>query len=190
MTPLVKRIVAEKRWPLLTLLAVLTANVIGYVLVVRPLAASSAGADTRATTAAAAVIAAEREHAAAEALMASKGRADEELETFYEQILPANATAARRLTYASLPALAGRANTQYLGRRFEIAEMEQDSRLGQMTIRMELQGQYEDLRQFIYEVERAPGFLIIDEITLTEQDAEQPLALVVGLSTYFRARGQ
>ena len=38
-----------------------------------------------------------------------------------------------------------------------------------MTIRMVLQGDYENLRQFIFELESAPEFVIIDDVTLCRQ---------------------
>jgi hypothetical protein len=54
---------------------------------------------------------------------------------------------------------------------------------------MELKGGYEDLRQFIHDVERGSEFVIIDEITLSELDEAQPLALTITLSTFFHPGG-
>ena len=39
------------------------------------------------------------------ALVTGKSRADQELSTFYDKVLPADLSAARRLTYATLPKL-------------------------------------------------------------------------------------
>ncbi len=50
---------------------------------------------------------------------------------------------------------------------------------------MVLQGEYENLRQFIYELESAPEFVIIDDVTLTEGAENEPLTLRLDLSTYF-----
>src|SRR5712692_5252716 len=74
-----------------------------YALVVRPRGIKSAGAADRA---AAAVRAAELELATARSLVEGKGRADEELNAFYQNVLPVDLSAARRMTYASLPARA------------------------------------------------------------------------------------
>jgi hypothetical protein len=164
-------------------------NAAAYALVVRPLAVSSRGADTRAAVAAEAVRAAEREQASVEALISGKDRAQRELNAFYETILPGNLSEARQLTYARLPALARQTRVQYQRRRFDVEPMSREHRLGKLTVRMELAGEYDNLRRFIYEVERAPEFLIIDDVALTEQDAGQPLSLAITLSTYFRTGG-
>ena len=120
--------------------------------------------------------------------MAGKARADEELRAFYQSVLPADLTAARRLTYASLPALARRTNVTYEERRTEIEDVDADARLGHLMIRMVLQSDYEDFRNFIYQLESAPEFVIIDDVTLAETDASGPLTITLNLSTYFRLR--
>jgi Tfp pilus assembly protein PilO len=61
-----------------------------------------------------------------------------------------------------------------------------DARVGRWKIRTELQGDYENLRQFIYALESAPEFVIIDDVTLSQNDAGKPLTLTLELSTYFR----
>jgi hypothetical protein len=149
----------------------------------------AAGAADRAVVAAAAVRAAELELAAARALVEGKVRADEELNAFYQRVLPTDLSAARRMTYASLPALARRTNMRYEQRRSGVEEKPNDeARLGRFTIRMVLQGEYESFRNFIFQLESAPEFVIIDDVTLTEGTANQPLTLTIDLSTYFRLR--
>ncbi len=183
---LLRRIYAEKRAVLLPLGLALLANVLAYVLVVRPLAAKSAGAADRASIAATAREAAEREEVAARALVAGKAQADEELNAFSGKVLPANLVAARRMTYASIPALAERTNVQYRRRQYDPEEVEKGDRLGRLNIRMELAGDYEDIRDFLFALESAPEFVILDEVTLTETNSEDALTLLVSLSTYFR----
>ena len=188
MNPLVNRVVSEHRTLVVTLAAVLAVNVAVYALVVRPLGAKSAGAANRAATAAAALASAQRELAMAQALVEGKARADEELSAFYEKVLPADLAAARRLTYASLPALARRTNVKYEERRTEIEDAEKDSRLGHLRIRMVLKSDYEDFRDFIYQLESAPEFVILDDVTLAESEATGPLTITLNLSTYFRLK--
>ena len=183
---LLRRIYAEKRAVLLPLGLALLANALAYVLVVRPLAAKSAGAADRAAVAVTAREAAEREEVAARALVAGKAQADEELNAFYGKVLPANLVAARRMTYASIPALAERTNVQYRRRQYDPEEVEKGDRLGRLNIRMELAGDYEDIRDFLFALESAPEFVILDEVTLTETSSEDALTLLVSLSTYFR----
>jgi Kef-type K+ transport system membrane component KefB len=188
MKALLNRVVAEHRLLVVTLAAVLAVNVAVYALVVRPLGARSAGAADRAATAAAALAAAEGELEMAQALVAGKTHADEELSAFYEKVLPADLAAARRLTYASLPALARRTNVKYEDRRTEIEDPEKDERLGHLRIRMTLESDYESFRNFIYQLESTPEFVILDDVTLAENEGRGPLAITLSLSTYFRLK--
>ena len=41
-----------------------------------------------------------------------------------------------------------------------------------------LQGDYESFRQFIYALESAPQFVIIDDVTLAQTDPTKPLTLI------------
>lgn len=188
MTPLARRIIAEHRTAVLALALFLLLNLLAYIVVVRPLAAKSNGAADRAAAASNALRAAERDFAQAEALVQGKARADEELDAFYTKVLPKDMTAARRMTYASLPSLARKTGVLYEARTTEIETVDRDGRLERMNIRMVLQGDYENLRQFIYALESAPEFVIIDDVTLVEGTGDEPLRLTVNMSTYYRLR--
>jgi len=183
-----RRIIAERRRLAVLLATVLLANVAAYIFVVRPLAQSSRSAGARASAAARAASEAEGERTIARALVSSKLHVDEELSAFYRNVLPAGQAEAARMTYARLPALARQCNVRY-ERRHQAVALDKDTRLGVLTIRMELQGEYEGLREFIYRLESAPEFVIVDDVALTERDASQPLTLVISLSTYFRPAG-
>jgi Tfp pilus assembly protein PilO len=164
----------------------LIANVFAYLLVVRPLQLKSTGAADRAAAATEALRTAQRELAQADALVKGKARADEELDAFYKKVLPTDMTAARRMTYASLPALARKAGVRYEARTTSVERVARDGRLERMAIKMVLQGDYESLRQFIYALESAPEFVIIDDVTLVESQGDEPLRLTIDLSTYYR----
>ena len=183
---LLKRILIEHRSIVAPLAIALLVNVGVYALVVYPLGVKSAGAADRAIAAANSRKAAERDQAAAGALVTGKSHAEEELSTFYGKVLPADLPAARRMTYARLPALARQANVKYEERRFEVDQAPKTARLGHLRIRMVLQGEYEGLRQFIYELETTPEFIIIDDVTLSQDEANKPLTLMLELSTYYR----
>jgi Tfp pilus assembly protein PilO len=188
MTSLLQRIVVEKRSVVATLAIALAVNLLAYVLVVRPLGLKFAGAEDRARQAASSLAAAEKDVALARALVSGKAEADQELSAFYLKILPSDQTAARRMTYASLPALARKTGVRYEARSTSIEESERDSHLGRMAIKMVLQGEYRNIRQFIYELESAPEFIIIDDLTLAENTANDPQTLTINLSTYYRLR--
>lgn len=183
---LMHRILAEKRSWIVPLAAGIVLNVAAYALAVRPLARRSAGAADRASAANAGLTAAERDLAAARDLVSRKSEADQELSTFYDKVLPADLPAARRMTYAALPALARKSNVKYEQRRTEVEPIAKDQRLGHLHIRMVLQGDYENVRRFIYELETAPTFVIIDDVTLVQNDPGKPLTLTLELSTYYK----
>jgi hypothetical protein len=182
---LLQRILREKRTIILPLVVVLLANIAAYALVVRPLGVRSANAADRARVAAESLRAAAADRDAARALVAGKSLAEQELATFYDKVLPADLSAARRMTYAPLPALARRTNVKYDASHTSI-EPVKNQRLGRLRIGMVLEGDYDSVRRFIYELETTPGFVIIDDVTLAQNSTDKPLALTLELSAYFR----
>jgi len=186
MTPLFRRIIAENRLTVMTLSLALLANLLAYVLIVRPLEAKSTGAADRAGAAENSLRAAEGEMAQSEGLLKGKANADQELDAFYKKVLPSDMTAARRMTYASLPALAKKAGVRYEARTTSIDAVDREGHLEKMSIRMILEGDYTSLRQFIYALEVAPEFVIIDDVTLVQANGNDPLRLTIDLSTYYR----
>jgi hypothetical protein len=182
-----KRVFREKRGVLLTLGIALLINLLVYALAVYPLGVRSATAVDRAASAARAREAAERDMAAATALVAGKTSAEKELATFYQEVLPPNLDAARRLTYARLPVLARKANVKFEERRSDFDQQRQkNSRLGRLQTRIVLEGDYESLRQLLYELETTPEFLIVDDVSLAQTEQAKPLTLTLEVSTYYR----
>lgn len=186
MTPLMRRIANENRGALTALAVALLANLLAYLVIVRPLEQKSTGAADRAAAAATNRAGAQSELSRAEALVTGKARADEELDAFYKRVLPSDLTAARRMTYASLPALAKRTGIHYEARTTTVESVDREGRLEKMGIRMVLTGDYDNVRQFIYALEVAPEFVIIDDVTLVEGNGDAPLRLTIDLSTYYR----
>jgi Tfp pilus assembly protein PilO len=181
-----KRIFAEKRLLVIPLLLAIAVNVGVYALVVYPLGVKSATAADRAAAATAAVAAADADYNAARALVNGKSEAEQELSTFYDEVLPADFGAARRLTYAALPRLARKSNVRYEQSRYDPEAVKKDDRLGTLRIHVVLHGEYESFRQFLYQLESAPEFVIIDSVTITQSDPGQPLGFTLELSTYYR----
>ena len=183
---LARRIFVEKRALIIPVALGAVLNVAAYAFVVRPLAIKAANVADRAAADKQALAAAERELTVARALVTGTSRAGEELATFYDEVLPADQTSARRQTYLSFYHLARRMNVKFLDRKIEVEPPKRDARVGRLKIRTDLQGAYEDLRQFIYELESAPEFVIIDDVALTQNDATKPLTLTIELSSYYR----
>lgn len=181
-----KRILLEKRAWIVPVALGAIVNVAAYGLWVYPLGVRSAGAAERAAAAAQSLQVAEREHAAARELVLGKSRADQELSTFFDKVLPADLPSARRLTYTTLPSLAKKSNVKLLGRRFEVEPPAKNARLGLLKISTQWQCDYESFRQFIYAVESAAPFVIIDDVSLSQNEPSKPLTLTLQLSTYYR----
>jgi Tfp pilus assembly protein PilO len=182
-----QRIFVEKRILIIPLAVAIVANIAFYGLVVYPRGVKLASAAGRAAAATNSLKAAERDYESANALVLGKSRAEQELSTFYDKVLPADLTSARRLTYATLPALAKRSDVQYQQSRYDPEKLEEkDARLGRLHIRMVLVGDYEGFRRFIYEFESSPEFVILDDFTMTQSDPAKPLTLTLDMSAYYR----
>jgi len=184
---LVKRIIAEKRGLLVPLAIALVVNVAVYGLVVYPLGVKSATTVERAAAAAEARQSAERDMASADALVTGKAKADQELATFYKKVLPSSSDEARRMTYTRLPALAKKAGMRFTERHTELdQQLEKDSQFGRVQTEMTLEGGYEQVRQFLYELETTQEFIIVDDVTLGQAEADKPVTLKIEVSTYYR----
>lgn len=184
---MLRRALVEQRRFVVLLAAALVLDVAIYAAVVYPLGVRVAGADSRAAQADREMRTAEKEHAAAEALAGSAQRAEVELGTFYGEVLPADLNAAQRLTYVRLAELA-RASNLRIVRRTASAEPVQGSALDRLKIGLALQGAYEDIRKFVYELETAREFVIIDTLAIMpEREPGGDLVLTLELSTYYRA---
>jgi Tfp pilus assembly protein PilO len=184
-----RRVALEKRWIVAPIVVAAALNAVMYALVVYPLRTSVAGGEERARAAARTLRAAEQDRAAAEATITGKERAQLELKKFYGEVLPADPSRAHHLMYLGLVQLAQKANLTY-ERRMLDAERVKDSSLQVLRMTMMLEGSYEDIRRFVFEIERAPEFIVIDNIALGPgRDASGPLALTLELSTFCRASG-
>jgi len=181
------RIAREWRRLLIPLAVVAILNLLVYLFAVSPMSRSAAGAERRAETARQALRQAQQEHARAQAVISSSRQANEHLGRFYGDVLPADLTAARRMTYARLAALARETNLLYDRRTFE-PDGSYRGGLDRLRITMELEGDYRDVREFIHRLESAPEFVIIEQLALSSGvDEEAPLTLTLQLATYFKA---
>jgi Tfp pilus assembly protein PilO len=178
-------VLAEKRGLIVPLAIAAIVNIGVYGLAVYPLRLKSLGAADRAASAARALQAAEQDSAAAKALVSGKSRAEEELTTFYGKVLPTDQLAALRLTFGPLATLARKSNVQVMSRRWQPEPARKDQRLARLVVHVSLAGDYEAFRQFIYELETAPEFVIIDDVTIAVVETNKPLVFTLELSTYY-----
>jgi Tfp pilus assembly protein PilO len=184
-----RRIFDEKRRLIVPLLIAVVVNIAVYALVVYPMERRVATADARAAAAATARKIAERNFQNAQATVTGKDRADEELQRFYQSVLPANQTAARRITYVRLARMAREAGLRP-DRGESVAEAIRESRLSRLTTRMVLDGQYSEIRQFLHRIETSPEFTVIHDVKLDRMSAEDSaLVLEITVSTYYWTNG-
>jgi Tfp pilus assembly protein PilO len=175
----------EHRWFFVGLLAVLAANLGVYAGYIYPLASSVADADSRAAAAARARLDARRELDAVTGIARSRERAEAALLAFYRDVLPADLDAAHKLTYVDLAVRARQSNLT-IARRTETPGHQRGSRFGRLDIGLTLEGRYEDIRRFVYGIEKAPGFLVIDDMVINPGRTPNELVLTMQLSTYYR----
>lgn len=184
MTP-VSRVFREKRSWLVPLLLVALANAGVYLLGVAPLRARVAAMEQRAAQATSDVRAAAAQLELARNTVEGRARATEQLRKFYEEVLPGDQAAARRLTYLELAKLARGANLR-VSRRAQDQEAEKESSLFRLDTSMVLEGKYADLREFLYQVETAAEFVVINDVALAQGREGADLVLTLELCTYFR----
>lgn len=180
-----RRVVKEHRRFFGVLLVGLVANLGVYAGVIYPLSARVADANNRRERAERSRQDARRELDAAAGIVRSRQKAEAELATFYRDVLPADLDAAHRLTYLDLAVRARRCNLR-VARRTENPDHERGSLFGRLQIGLIVEGQYENMRRFIYGLETAPGFLVIDDMTIDPGRSQDGLVLTLQLATYYR----
>jgi uncharacterized protein YecT (DUF1311 family) len=183
----VRRILSEKRRLIVPLVIAAIASALLYVVVVFPLGRQVAAAEQQAQQQRDLVMRARQDNQAAKALVQGKQLADASLQKFYQEVLPANASDARRLTYLKLSQLARAANVR-LESGTNSYSHEKGSHLSKVTTTYTLSGDYRDVRRFIYSLETAPEFMVLENIALSslEQQTRTGLAVRLDVATYFR----
>ena len=182
---LVTRIIGEERALVVPLAFALAANVAFAVAAVYPLRARVATAERRATTVAENLSAAEERLAGEQATQTGKAQADQQLRRFYDEVLPRNVAGARAITYARLAMMAEQVNLRY-ERRSTTPERERGNPLARLHTTLVLAGEYRNVRQFIYQLETSPEFVVIEEVLLEQGPADtSDLVLTLGISTYY-----
>jgi len=185
MTASLQRVFADHRSVMVPLAIGLITNVVVYAVGVYPLSRRVRAATTRTDEASQVERNAETIYGRAVSLAEGKARADDELRTFYKDVLPRGLAGARRITYVRLANLAAETGLHY-ERRTVRSELERDGTLAKLEMTMVLAGAYEDVRRFIYRLETSPEFLVIEDVSLAQaEEGEAPLVLTLNVSTYY-----
>jgi Tfp pilus assembly protein PilO len=182
-----RRILSEKRRLIVPLAIAALASVLLYVVVVFPLGRQVAAAEQQAEAQRNLVLRARQDYQAAKATVQGKQLADASLRKFYQEVLPADASVARRLTYLQLSQLARSANVR-LETGTNAYSHEKGSHLSKVTTTYTCSGEYRDVRKFIYSLETASEFMVLENIGLSsvEQQMRTGLAVKLDVATYFR----
>jgi Tfp pilus assembly protein PilO len=182
-----KRVYEEKRRLVIPLLAVLALNIALYVLVVYPLRVRVRSMEQREQAASQELLAAERDDASARAILTGRDRTGTALNTFYKDVLPTSLSNARDVTFLRLEELGEQYNIR-IKRRTATTDKEKKGSLARLRITTELEGDYENIRRFIYQLESGSNFVVIDGVQLAQDAAAgSALSLTLGLSTYYHA---
>jgi len=184
---ILRRVLREHRawiWPLAVLLAV---NAVALVAGVLPMSRSVRSAEVRASAATLDADAAAAELTAATTARDGRDSATRELSVFYRDVLPEDIAAARRLLQLRVAQLSR--THQITFTRSEVApENLKGSALARLQASIELVGRYDDVRDFLYELETADDFVVVDSIVLSEgEDTSAPLDFTLVVSTYYKA---
>jgi Tfp pilus assembly protein PilO len=182
----VRRILSENRRVVSILTVALAANAALYALIVYPLSRrvelgeQSAGAATRE------LVAARKSFDAARGTVSGKKQADEELQKFYREVLPADFSGARRMLYP-VDQMARKSNLRTVNAGLS-SEQDRATHLRKLTLTMRLEGEYTGVRRFIHALETAPEFLVLEGVTVTQEGegSDRTLAVTAKVATYYR----
>ena len=183
-----QRALTEKRNILLPLLVGIIANIVLYVVVVFPLGHQVVSTEREERAAREQLVKARQDFSSAKATVTGKEQADAALQKFYKDVLPSDQSVARRLTFTKLAELAKQANVK-LDHGTNETTREKGSSLSKLTTRYTLTGNYPDVRRFIYSLETAPEFIVLENIGLSssaDTQAARGVAMSLEIATYFR----
>lgn len=183
------RVMTEKRALIVPLALGLIANALLYAVVVFPLGHQVKSAEEQLREQRDQLGRARQDYQLAKATVSGKQQADSALQKFYKDVLPADQSVARKLTFTRLAELARQANVK-LEHGTNVVKHQKGSQLSKLTTDYSLSGDYRDVRKFIYSLETAPEFIILESVGLAatgEQQQARGLSMTLEISTYFRS---
>jgi hypothetical protein len=188
-----QRVLRERRRVVIPLAVLLVAAVGTLALGVYPLQRHVAGLADAAVDADLALKLAVADDRKAKDERASKERAEVDLQKFYAEILPRDLARASELTNYFLGQAATASGLRYSTGQFrpQVPTDEKRSRLTKMTGQVTLRGDYSAIRRFLYHVETAEEFVIVEDMNLSQPgdaDTGKNLELQLTVSSYFSGR--
>ena len=182
---LIRRILIEKRLPIAIVAGAIALDVALYVYAVYPWTIKVANAEQRSASAEQALSSIQQNYVAALKTTETKKQVDAKLHDFYVNVLPRDHAAARSITLQRLSELSADSNLM-LDRRTSGSENGNGTELATLRTTMLLTGEYQNIRDFIYSLETAPEFIIIEEMSLSKKtEGALLLTLTLEFSTYY-----
>jgi hypothetical protein len=187
--PLLRRIFLERRAVLLPLLIAFVVNIGVLVLGVLPLRQAVSGAETDALNARVSLAGARAAERGAKDARSGKERADTEMRKFYSEILPRDFQSAANLISFWPLKIARESRVHFRSGTTLPKAMEDPSTLVKVSTKATLTGEYADIRRFLYEIETAEQFVVIESVELSQSGnlSQQTGVLEVSLeiATYY-----
>jgi Tfp pilus assembly protein PilO len=181
-----RRVMTERKGLVLPLLIALAVNLGVLALGVYPLHASLAGDENRAMAVKRDLQEAQRLEREANNTRTSQMRADQELKQFYSEVLPPSHAAARNLLYLQLRTIAQQNGLQFSSGSFNLKTVD-DSSLISLGSTVSLNGDYSNIRRFLYDLETAEEFFIVQSVKLGPSTRKEggALEVLLGVNTYY-----
>lgn len=187
-TPLLRRIFLERRTVVLPLLVAFVVNVGVLLLVVLPLRQGVSGAETDAVNARLNLAGARAADKGARQAQAGKERADQEMKRFYAEILPRHFDAASNLLTFWPIKIANQSRVKWGSGTTQTKPLQEPSNLVKVSTKATLTGEYADIRRFLYEIETAEEFVIIESVELSQSGSAQSSSILevsLEIATYY-----
>lgn len=182
-----RRVLAERKALVVPLLGALAINVAVLALGVLPLQASVGGDEERALAAKTELGQAQRLERTANDTRTSQVRADQELKQFYSEVLPGSHAEARNLLYLQLRTIGRETGLRFADGTYK-PEAVEDSSLMRLSTDVTLTGDYQGIRRFLYELETAEEFFVVQSVKLgpaSRSGSGASLEVVLDLATFY-----
>lgn len=181
------RVYEERRRVIVPLVILAAVSVATLLLAVWPLQRSVTNTENGALEAIVGLASARRVERQAREAADGKRRADAELQTFYADVLPRDFPTATKATTRWLQQAARDAGLEFKASHFDWDQV-RESRLSRAFSTVTLVGKYASIRRFLYAVETATEFIVVEKVSVAEsngQGSSGNLEVSLGVATYF-----
>jgi hypothetical protein len=185
-----RRVIVERRRTFVPLAGVLVVNLVVLAAAVFPLRKIVSADESDALQVSGDLAVAVQRERQAQAAQASRVRASDDLQKFYSQVLPQDFSQAVDVLYMEIARISGETGLGAERRQFEPVKLK-NSRLGEFRTEATLTGDYTSIRRFLYELETAQPFIVVEAVALAPSKQLRvdngQLQVTVTIATYYLA---